>query len=95
MGGGEIVVNGGGTLGSAPGPIEGLGTPFPAATAPFGHRAQGLWHTTKCGNTAANKVVFETGPNGEVFAGAVKRLSMAKMRKHILSQIRSSPKRRR
>lgn len=84
----------GGSTGTVPsGPVGSGGPARGGAAAPFGHRAQGLWHVTPCGNTAANQVVFENGPKGELYAGMVKRISMAKLKKSLMSQIRSSPRR--
>ncbi len=52
--------------------------------------ARGLYHTTRCGNTAANGLVMETGPKGEVFMGFVKRISIAKLKRSLLAQVRST-----
>lgn len=58
---------------------------------PIGAPATGLFHQTACGNLAANPVVMQNGPNGELFAGMVKRISMAKLKKSLMTQIRSTP----
>jgi len=59
--------------------------------------ATGLWHVTPCGNIAANQVAFETTAdrqgNPVIFGAAVKRISMAKLKRHILAQVRSTGRR--
>jgi len=59
--------------------------------------ATGLWHVTPCGNVAANQVAFETTTDRQgnpiIFGAAVKRISMAKLKRHILAQVRSTGRR--
>ena len=87
------------TAPSLPSGSTGTGAMLPsssgsAMTRSMGQHVNGLYHTTPCGNAAANQVVFENGPNGELFAGMVKRISLAKLKRSLMAQVRSTGARR-
>lgn len=72
-----------------------IDTPAPEGCIRIGAPAKGLWKKTKCGNTAAEPLVMQNGPKGEIFAAFPKRISKAKLRRSLMAQVRSTGKRRR